>query len=43
MPNSGTIELLNEAGTVVLSRTWSRITGQAQNWNGTAWVSQLAA
>ena len=43
IPNSGTIELLNEAGTVVLSRTWSGIAaGQAQNWNGTAWVSQLA-
>lgn len=43
VPSSGTVELLNAAGTVVLSRTWSGIAaGQAQNWNGSSWVSQLA-
>lgn len=43
VPSSGTVELLDQAGVVVISRTWSGITaGQAQNWNGETWVSQLA-
>ena len=43
VPSSGTVELLNPAGTVVISRTWYGIaTGQAENWNGAAWASQLA-